>query len=354
MGGLSGHMKHPWEDVTLTPADLKKMVRNGLYTEKIDGFGVQFRFNETTKKFHLIRNKAHIDRGGLDGTAIMSEYAGRDAGIAFWIAYNLINQPYLLYTVEELLKKTGGGELRVIGDIVYKDITNIIKYDAPFFAVHAITFDDGTATGVDTPLKVESFPWPKEFVVGHQVRVCGVDMNVVEGMIDRISATKLDYNKTFGEIYREEFDRHWDSNILLYDEPPIVKELMFRRMIGEDTYHGENKVTLKDIKDLSKNPEVIGALDKKLGSLFIECTTPVREIVTRIGSYLKEHTHSMLGKGYGMMEEMVSVPNYSVPTLDNIFEGLVFEYEGKTFKWTGSFGMYNKLYWDKIKNGTAY
>lgn len=345
MGGLSGHMKHPWEDVTLTPADLKKMVRNGLYTEKIDGFGVQFRFNETTKKFHLIRNKAHIDRGGLDGTAIMSEYAGRDAGIAFWIAYNLINQPYLLYTVEELLKKTGGGELRVIGDIVYKDITNIIKYDAPFFAVHAITFDDGTATGADTPLKVESLPWPKEFVVGHQVRVCGVDMNDVEKMVSFINK---DENKTFGEIYREEFDRHWDSNILLYDELPIVKELMFRRMIGD------KDATLKDIKDLSKNPEVIGALDKKLGSLFIECTTPVREIVTRIGSYLKEHAHSTLGKGYGMMEEMVSVPNYSVPTLDNIFEGLVFEYGGKTFKWTGSFGMYNKLYWDKIKNGTAY
>lgn len=335
-------MKHPWEDVTLTPADLKKMVRNGLYTEKIDGFGVQFRFNETTKKFHLIRNKAHIDRGGLDGTAIMSEYAGKDAGIAFWIAYNLINQPYLLYTVEELLKKTGGTELRVIGDIVYKDITNIIKYDAPFFAVHAITLDD-------IPLKVESFPWPKEFVVGHQVRVCGVDMNVVEGMIDRISAinTNLDYNKTFEEIYREEFDRHWDSNILLQDEPYLVKSLMFRRMVGE-------KTSLKDIKDLSKNPEVIGALDKKLGSLFIECTTPVREIVTRIGSYLKEHAHSTLGKGYGMMEEMTSIPNYSIPALDNIFEGLVFEYEGKTFKWTGSFGMYNKLYWDKIKNGTAY
>lgn len=345
-------MKHPWEDVTLTPADLKKMVRNGLYTEKIDGFGVQFRFNETTKKFHLIRNKAHIDRGGLDGTAIMSEYAGRDAGIAFWIAYNLINQPYLLLTVQELLKKTGGGELRVIGDIVYKDITNIIKYDAPFFAVHAITLDDGTTPGGTIPLKVESFPWPKEFVVGHQVRVCGVDMNVVEGMIESAKAHSDD--KTFGEIYREEFDRHWDSNILLYDELLIVKELMFRRMIGEDTYHGDNKVTLKDIKDLSKNPEVIGALDKKLGSLFIECTTPVREIVTRIGSYLKEHAHSTLGKGYGMMEEMVSVPNYSVPTLDNIFEGLVFEYEGKTFKWTGSFGMYNKLYWDKIKNGTAY
>ena len=336
-------MKHPWEDVTLTPADLKKMVRNGLYTEKIDGFGVQFRFNETTKKFHLIRNKAHIDRGGLDGTAIMSEYAGKDAGIAFWIAYNLINQPYLLYTVEELLKKTGGTELRVIGDIVYKDITNIIKYDAPFFAVHAITLDD-------IPLKVESFPWPKEFVVGHQVRVCGVDMNVVEGMIDRISAinTNLDYNKTFEEIYREEFDRHWDSNILLQDEPYLVKSLMFRRMIGD------KNASLKDIKDLSKNPEVIGALDKKLGSLFIECTTPVREIVTRIGSYLKEHAHSTLGKGYGMMEEMTCIPNYSVPTLDNIFEGLVFEYEGKTFKWTGSFGMYNKLYWDKIKNGTAY
>lgn len=331
-------MKHPWEDVTLTPADLKKMVRNGLYTEKIDGFGVQFRFNETTKKFHLIRNKAHIDRGGLDGTAIMSEYAGRDAGIAFWIAYNLINQPYLLYTVEELLKKTGGGELRVIGDIVYKDITNIIKYDAPFFAVHAITLDD-------IPLKVESFPWPKEFVVGHQVRVCGVDMNEVEKMISFIDK---DENKTFEEIYREEFDRHWDSNILLYDELPIVKELMFRRMIGD------KNASLKDIKDLSKNPEVIGALDKKLGSLFIECTTPVREIVTRIGSYLKEHTHSTLGKGYGMMEKMTSIPNYSAPTLDNIFEGLVFEYEGKTFKWTGSFGMYNKLYWDKIKNGTAY
>lgn len=347
MGGLSGHMKHPWEDVTLTPADLKKMVRNGLYTEKIDGFGVQFRFNQDTKKFHLIRNKAHIDRGGLDGTAIMSEYAGKDAGIAFWIAYNLINQPYLLLTVQELLQKTGGGELRVIGDIVYKDITNIIKYDAPFFAVHAITFDE-------TPLKVESFPWPKEFVVGHQVRVCGVDMNIVEGMIDRISATKLDYNKTFEEIYREEFDRHWDSNILLYDELPIVKELMFRRMIGEETYHGNDKVDLKGIKDLSKSPEVIGALDKKLGSLFIECTTPVREIVTRIGSYLKEHAHSTLGKGYGYMQDMSSLPNYSVPTLDNIFEGLVFEYEGKTFKWTGSFGMYNKLYWDKIKNGTAY
>ena len=347
MGGLSGHMKHPWEDVTLTPADLKKMVRNGLYTEKIDGFGVQFRFNETTKKFHLIRNKAHIDRGGLDGTAIMSEYAGKDAGIAFWIAYNLINQPYLLYTVEELLKKTGGGEIRVVGDIVYKDITNIIKYDAPFFAVHAITFDD-------TPLKVESFPWPKEFVVGHQVRVCGVDMNVIEGMVDRISPTKLDYNKTFEEIYREEFDRHWDSNILLYDELPIVKELMFRRMVGKETYYGNDKVDLKGIKDLSKSPEVIGALDKKLGSLFIECTTPVREIVTRIGSYLKEHTHSTLGKSYGYMQDMSSLPNYSVPTLDNIFEGLVFEYEGKTFKWTGSFGMYNKLYWDKIKNGTAY
>ena len=122
---------------------------------------------------------------------------------------------------------------------------------------------------------------------------------------------------------------------------------MFRRMIGES-------VSLKEIKDLSKNSEVIGALDKKLGSLFIECTTPVREIVTRIGKYLKEHAHSTLGKGYGYMQEMSTLPHYSVPTLDNIFEGLVFEYEGKTFKWTGSFGMYNKLYWDKIKNGTAY
>ena len=70
MGGLSGHMLHPYEDYTLKINDLKDMVRQTLtgsinFIEKVDGFNIHFMVNPNNLDITYLRSNNDKQEGGI-------------------------------------------------------------------------------------------------------------------------------------------------------------------------------------------------------------------------------------------------------------------------------------------------
>lgn len=70
MGGLSGHMLHPYEDYTLKINDLRDMVRQTLtgsinFIEKVDGFNIHFMVNPNNLDITYLRSNNDKQEGGI-------------------------------------------------------------------------------------------------------------------------------------------------------------------------------------------------------------------------------------------------------------------------------------------------
>lgn len=70
MGGLSGHMLHPYEDYTLKINDLSDMVRQTLtgsinFIEKVDGFNIHFMVNPNNLDITYLRSNNDKQGGGI-------------------------------------------------------------------------------------------------------------------------------------------------------------------------------------------------------------------------------------------------------------------------------------------------
>jgi hypothetical protein len=160
-GGAAGHLAHPFEDADLTFADMKTMIDRGLtggldaeapVTEKLDGQNIAFTVREDgTVAF--ARNKGHVKnrgRNALDVAGVRQMFAGR-GGIekAFTGAAEDLQAAVEKLTPEQRSEMFSGGAKFMNLEVMLPDSQNVIPYGKSVLVMHGtIEYDeDGNETG---------------------------------------------------------------------------------------------------------------------------------------------------------------------------------------------------------------
>ena len=131
MSGLSGHMMHPHEDITLTVREYRDLVHGVLHgqdykvTEKLDGFGLQVCF--VGAQVRLVRSKADLKNGGVPVEEISKRMAHNPKARDLYtqaieniqrVADNIENLPQWPTTIN--------------CEVLVDGITNVIEYHRGF------------------------------------------------------------------------------------------------------------------------------------------------------------------------------------------------------------------------------
>ena len=131
MSGLSGHMMHPHEDITLTVREYRDLVHGVMLgqdykaTEKLDGFGLQVCFVD--KQVRLVRSKADLENGGVPVEEISKRMAHNPK------ARDLYTQAIKnLQRVADNIENLPQWPSTINCEVLTEGITNVIEYHRGF------------------------------------------------------------------------------------------------------------------------------------------------------------------------------------------------------------------------------
>lgn len=157
-GGAYGHMSHPFDDKGLTFGDFNQIIKISLQgnldleqgaTEKTDG---QNLFISWDGKLKAARNTGDLKRGGMDAKAVAKKFAGRgNIEKAFTYAMKDLSKAIGSLSDKQKEKIFNGGNNWVNMEIMYPASQNVIMYDAPYLQFHnVLQYKDGKAIGAVT------------------------------------------------------------------------------------------------------------------------------------------------------------------------------------------------------------
>lgn len=159
-GGVAGHMTHPFEDMGLTFGDMKEMFRLGLSgeitttgapSEKLDGQNLFVTFKKG--KLYAARNKGDIKSGGMDYKSIKTKFAGRgEIERAFTYAFRDLEQAIQNLTEKQQQKIFKNGTAWMNLEVMYPESANVINYDGAYIVFH------GSSLYNKEGIKVEDYP----------------------------------------------------------------------------------------------------------------------------------------------------------------------------------------------------
>lgn len=160
-GGGAGHLAHPYEDLDLTFADIKEMIKAALSgkleyaQEKLDGQNLLVTYKDG--RVRAARNKTELKNFGQESKTIeqvAEKFAGRGAIQAAFVETmrdleSAINK--LDKTQKEAFFKNGQRFLNI--EILYPDTQNVIPYGATLIRMHHFKEYDQNAKEIATDNK---------------------------------------------------------------------------------------------------------------------------------------------------------------------------------------------------------
>ena len=163
-GGAAGHMAHPFDDMSLTFGDLKRIVELGLegnlnveapVTEKLDGQNIAVSWRDD-RGVIFARNAGHTKNRGvnaMDVNGIKQMFAGRgDLTRAFSSSAEDLQKAISALSDAQREKIFDNGRKFMSMEIIFPATQNVIPYGLNMLVFHnTIEYDDsGKPTGVDT------------------------------------------------------------------------------------------------------------------------------------------------------------------------------------------------------------
>jgi hypothetical protein len=393
-GGAYGHMNHPFDtEINLTFGQLKDIVNRALdgnlelAREKTDGQALAISW--VNGKLVAARNKGHLANRGanaLDISGIATKFAGRGE---LEKAYNFAMQDLtkaiksLSDKQKEKIFKNGACFMNI--EVIYPTSVNVIPYGQPLLVFHGtMEYDEsGNAIGEDQQsgrilggmikqveqnvqdnytlqgppvLKLPksqnlSSKKPKylakisklqkEFSLGDTAGVAEYHQSWWENFIDKKSPTILDNSIKIGLVKRWAFGEKGfriDKNTITDD-----KTLAWATKIDKEDHKGITKDNLMKFEDIFLG---VGAevLSFTASVLTVNPDKAVRDMKKRLEQTIKDVEVSGDPKKIEKLKlelkrlNAIGGPDKIVP-----IEGIVFIYNGQTFKLTGAFASLNQL-----------
>lgn len=396
--GAAGHLLHPYEDPDLSFDDLEKIVTRGLsggldaeapVTEKLDGQNIMFSVRDGQIVF--ARSNTHVRNKGqnaLDINALKDKFAGRgDIGDSFGNAAEDLQAAVAALPDSVREKMFRGGAKWVNLEIINPKTQNVIPYDKNILVFHnTVEYDDagkavqlGQDEGAALAKAIQKVGADKQKTFGIQgpQNIAFSDKTDSEykarqdNYLRELDAIKrsvgLDANAKLGDYFtkkwRERIDTELKKNNLQLDDN-TRNHLAARWAVGDKTvgarefkkihpelsawFDGLDKNALNINKDIRKPVEMlflrVGADSLVRMTNFMSANNPVvadamkREVLDTIKKLKADPSNAT----ENLAREFERLENIGFDKITPT-EGVVFIYNGKPYKFTGSFAPVNQL-----------
>lgn len=403
-GGAGGHLQHPFEDLTMTFSDLKKLIKlafegklqlasEGPITEKVDGQNLFA--SVIDDKVRFARNKGQLkNRGKTSMTTMDIESKWKDipqVRAAFTKAALTLQSGFDALSKNTKLEIFRNGQNWVNFELVAQDNPNVINYDADVIIFHNIQMvdEDGNKTGIASAETKKLFKIfsdaQRSAKLSMKIRppqIVKADKNLTidfsseqsgfMSAIDRISKSAgLNDNNTFGDMLMA----MWRKDIAELEKkhamdlkPDVAKKLSNRFVFGDKKYRVTDwprdipdAAFLDDLKKIDRdalkiNKEYLQPIELLVLKFSVILLNNIdtfisanpdnsvqqlrKAIAQQIASIRKSKDVSSVEQMMGILKKIEALGGF-----DNLVpsEGIVFRYNDKLYKLTGLFAPVNQL-----------
>jgi hypothetical protein len=399
-GGAAGHLAHPFEDPDLTFADMKTMIDRGLtggldaeapVTEKLDGQNIAFTVRDDGV-VAFARNKGHVKnrgRNSLDVAGIRQMFAGRGAiQKAFTGAAEDLQAAVEKLTPEQRQQLFSQGSKFMSLEIMLPDSQNVIPYGKSVLVMHGtIEYDedgneidrnneDGklfsdavTAVGAERQ-KTFGIEGPRTITFSDaEHEKYAEKAEQYRATLDRAAAEfGLDEKSTLADFRRAWWEREIDQ---MAERDGISLTPQQKKALVSRWADGDKKaIGVKDLKEPEQKEWFRKFESEELPAAQKRMIRPIEFTFLRAGAEsLRRVTNFMASNNpeaaqqlrQDTLEAIKAIQDSDDPNLiaklqrelerldamgmDNIVpsEGVVFIYDGKPYKFTGTFAPINQL-----------
>lgn len=395
MGGVAGHMSHLYDNPSLSFNQMKDVINkasNGelVGTEKTDGQNLFVSYSVRDRKARSARNKSNLKAGGMNPEQLAQKFAGRgNLEKSFVEAFKAFESAVQKMPIEMQIDIFGpDANVFYNAEIMDPRSPNVINYDTKNMVIHRvghITIDK--ETGDQSPFEdqraIDSLESSLQDIQKQkQEDEYGVQVNAVRNLkklaneeaaieanqrlSDVMKAAGMSDNNTIGDYITKEVSELVLSNF--QDISDEARNMIISRVLGQKgasltkimslipknnaTARELARTTVKDNKKiLSKiiypiedivhdfSVEVLRSLE----SAFIldnkkEAGRLKREVAKAIEAIEGSESEEALNILQKQMRKIKSIEN-----VETAAEGFVFDYDGKTYKFTGNFAPANQI-----------
>ncbi len=390
-GGAYGHMSHPFDDMDLTFGDLKNIITKaltgelGVIREKTDGQALAISW----KNGRLIaaRNKGHLQNAGANALGIegvASKFAGR-GGLtdAYNFAMKDLSAAISSLSQKQREKIFGEGKNFMNIEVIWPTSVNVIPYGQALLVFHnCIQYNEsGTAIGqVDgaentlagmikqTNQQVQS----KYTIQGPPITSIPKNDNLSSKQgkyLSKLNKLQSEFGLSDSDNVADYHQSWWDwwitSNTPVKVDK-LTKESLIRRWAFGDKSLRLNTISNEELQKWAITQDKVNVIKQQKDNI-----KPFEELFLGVGADVLEFVSSVLtvhpDKAIrSMKEKLKSVASQvrsggdqskvqklkqelsrlnALGGIDKIVasEGLVFFYNGKTYKLTGSFAPLNQI-----------
>lgn len=342
MGGLAGHMRHPHEAFELTIYELKEICKMSLnnefrFTEKIDGLNMFVIISKDGITF--ARNKSELEKGGFDGKELHTRFNNeRVAGVYHTALKALVKDLTELCTeLPEIVSSITEPIIMNVECVGSPFVPNIISYPPVLkYVIHSVSEHAH-----------EDLKW---FAKSTQIEVsvCWRSVYANNIIVDSLFRDQ-DFNNpniTLDDVYYDNF-----INYLGLGESKTVYRL-YERIVKRDTSYNLRSLR-KDwaSEGISMNlDEILNDATKIRRYVLHDIENIMLEIGTEILMKCEGYANQIYPEGlicqspikiYEMMDDYNKNRWEKTNLMMPKFEGVVFEYKGNLYKWTGPFAPIN-------------
>ena len=401
MGGFAGHMMHLNDNPNLTFGQMKDVFAKAatgelVGTEKTDGQNLFVSYSVRNKEARAVRNKGEAAKGGLDPESLASKFADRgDLTKTFVESFDAFERAVQSMPLEERLKIFGPDANNFYNaEIMNPSSANVINYDTKSLVIHRVghvqrdkesgeigSLEDSTLVG-ELESALEGMQ-DAEAVDDYRVQVNAIrnlealsDDKPLRDAITRLDAFMSDNGLTDGDSIGDYVVKTVNRNI--DNELPNVSQelrnMLLKKILGQEKAATITQIQKKYIEDLGEGEDegdwskIQDMVDHK-NSRFKWIMYPLEDIVHDFAVEMLRGLESRFmldnktevkrlkdevslakkviedsGNDEAMeilkrqMEKLKDLENVSTAT-----EGFVFDYDGNTYKFTGTFAPVNQI-----------
>jgi hypothetical protein len=398
-GGAAGHLAHPYEDDTLKFSDVKEMIKRGLVggldaeapvTEKLDGQNIMFSVRDGQVVF--ARNKGQVKnkaKNALPAADLRQMFAGRgNVEKAFGGAADDITKAIQALPQEERDQMFADGSKFMNVEIIFPDTKNVIPYDKSVLVFHGtVKYDEeGNEIGRDIEdSKKLSDQITK--VNAQQQKTFGISGPRSIAFSDADTARNKEKMQDYGAALtrlQQEFDLD-DKNTLedykiAWWERELTRQVETQGLeLSEEQFNGlvkrwatgdKKAIGVKDFEDpetkkwfrqfeATELTNSERAVTRPLESIFLKVgADTLRRVTNTLSANNPELTASLKKELLDTIKSLQDTDDINklaklqtqIERLDDIgidnvvpSEGLVFIYNGKPYKFTGTFAPVNQI-----------
>jgi hypothetical protein len=390
-GGAYGHMSHPFDDMDLTFGDLKDIISKalngdlGVVREKTDGQALAISW----KNGRLIaaRNKGNLANAGSNAMGIedvASKFAGR-GGLTDAYNFAMKDLSAAIQSLSDAQRKKifNEGKCFMNLEVIWPTSVNVIPYGQALLVFHNTTCYDekGTAIGADGGAagtlagmikQVNADVQSKYTIQGPPITSIpkSDDLSSKQGKyLSRLKKLQSEFGLSDSDNVADYHQSWWDwwitSNAPIKVDK-ITKEALIRRWAFGDKGFRLNTISNLELQKWATTNDKVNVIKQQKNNIkpFEEIFLGVgADVLEFVGSVLTVHPEKAIR---AMKQKFVSVASQvrsggnpaqiqklkselerlnQLGGIEKIVanEGLVFVYNGKTYKLTGTFAPLNQI-----------